>query len=119
MGCLFLVSNTIGKMYTNGHFTWRHKGESENVLQWVEQEDRPQGGWTGASQAASESDFQKHIAFVFFFFLIFGTHRRACEILVPNQGSNPGLLPWQRGILTIGPPGTSLKHIGFGWQGPV
>ena len=34
-------------MYTNGHFTQRHKGESENVLRGVEEEDRPQGGWTG------------------------------------------------------------------------
>lgn len=59
MVCLFLASTAIRKMYRNGHFTWRHEGQSEMCFM----------GWrrkTDASEAASESDFQKHIALVFF-----------------------------------------------------
>ena len=32
----------------------------------------------------------------------------ACSILFPNQGWNPGLLPWELGVLVTGPPGKSL-----------
>ena len=40
MVCLFLASTAIRKMYRNGHFTWRHEGQSENVLHGMEEEDR-------------------------------------------------------------------------------
>ena len=32
----------------------------------------------------------------------------ACRIQFPDQGSNPGLLCWERGVLVTGPPGKSL-----------
>ena len=32
----------------------------------------------------------------------------ACRILFPNQGWNPGLLPWELGVLVTGPQGKSL-----------
>ena len=35
----------------------------------------------------------------------------ACGISVPDLGSNPGLLHWQSGILTTGPPGKSLPSL--------
>ena len=28
----------------------------------------------------------------------------ACRILVPRPGTEPGPLPWERGVLTTGPP---------------
>ena len=31
----------------------------------------------------------------------------ACGILFPDQGSNPGPLHWERGVLATGPPGKS------------
>ena len=52
---------------------------------------------------------------LFFFFLIFiylfiWLHQvlvAARRIQFPDQGSNPGPLPWRRGVLTTGPPGQS------------
>ena len=41
---------------------------------------------------------------IFFFFLVV-----ACEIWFPDQGSNPGPLHWERGVLATGPPGKSPK----------
>ena len=37
--------------------------------------------------------------------------RHACGIQFPDQGSNPGPLHWEHGVLPIGPPGRSLKLI--------
>ena len=34
--------------------------------------------------------------------------RHACGIQFPDQGSNPGPLPWERGVLSTAPPGKSL-----------
>ena len=31
------------------------------------------------------------------------------ESYFPDQGSNPGLLPWERRVLAMGPPGRSLE----------
>ena len=38
--------------------------------------------------------------------------------LAPDQGSNPGPLHWERGVLTTGPPGKS-QNGGFLLPGPV
>ena len=33
-----------------------------------------------------------------------------CDIWFPDQGLNPGLLPWEQGLLATGPPGKSPAH---------
>jgi len=60
--------------------------------------------------------FQSSGPFLLFFILfIFWPCQVTCEILVPDQGSNPCPLNWQCGVLTTGPPGKtprlSLKDI--------
>ena len=35
----------------------------------------------------------------------------ACEIYFPEQGSNPGLLHWEPGVLTTGPQGKSWEGV--------
>ena len=37
----------------------------------------------------------------------------ACRIQFPDQGSNPGPLHWERGVLTTGPPGKSPFYYKF------
>ena len=34
----------------------------------------------------------------------------ASKIQLPDLGSNPGLPPWERGVLDAGPPGKILAH---------
>ena len=46
------------------------------------------------------------ILFIYFFF--FWPHCEACEILIPNQGSNPHPPQWKHRVLITGPPGKSL-----------
>ena len=45
----------------------------------------------------------------FIYFIYFWLHCAAGVILVPNQGSNPGLRQWEYGVLTTELPGNSLK----------
>ena len=35
----------------------------------------------------------------------------ACGIYFPDQGSNPGPLHWEHGVLATGPPGQSLTRV--------
>ena len=35
----------------------------------------------------------------------------ACGIELPDQGSNPGPLHWERGVLATGPPGKSQVNM--------
>ena len=50
-----------------------------------------------------------HISFQVTIFLFFRLHCKACGILVPQP--NIGLWQWMCRVLTIGPPGSSLKSV--------
>ena len=64
-------------------------------------------GWGGGIVRDFAIDRYTLLSFFLPFFWLHWALVVACGIQFPDQGSNPGPLHWERGVLTTGPPGKS------------